>query len=33
MLETDIICNYEMSVNGIMVAIAPQLDAVAEENK
>jgi len=33
MLETDIICNYELSVDGIMVAIAPQLDAVAEENK
>jgi len=33
MLETDIICNYELSVDGIMVAIAPQLDAVLEENK
>jgi len=33
MLETDIICNYELSVDGIMVAITPQLDAVAEADK
>ena len=33
MLETDIICNYELSVDGIMVAITPQLDAVDEADK
>jgi len=33
MLETDIICNYELSVDGIMVAIDPKLDAVDEDDK
>jgi len=33
MLETAIICNYQTSVDGISVAINPQLDAVEEANK
>merc|ERR1712106_945211 len=33
MLETAIICNYQTSVDGISVAISPQLDAVEEANK
>merc|ERR1712176_291758 len=33
MLETNVICNYEMTVDGIAVPIATKLDAVADVNK
>ena len=33
MLETNVICNYEMTVDGIAVPIATKLDAVADINK
>ena len=33
MLETAVVCNYELTVDGIAVAIDTELDAVADENK
>lgn len=33
MLETAVVCNYELTVDGIAVAIDTELDAVEDENK